>query len=82
MLSFRFLITLQRYIFLLYIQNNEIKIAPQLTTFYNILHLRQTGTKKAPEKHISSVLFYYSVFWLSHQKSLTLNNKEYIIFGF
>jgi hypothetical protein len=52
-----FLITLQRYVFLLYIQKNEIKIAPQLTIFYNVLRLRQTGTKKAPKKHISSVLF-------------------------
>lgn len=43
---------------------------------------KRTVQKKHRKKHISSVLFYCSIFWLSHQKSLTLNNKEYIVFGF
>lgn len=36
--------------------------------------------KKAPKKYVFFGAFYCSVFWLSHQKSLTLN--KYIIFGF
>lgn len=38
--------------------------------------------KKAPKKTYFFGAFLLLVFWLSHQKSLTLNNKEYIIFGF
>lgn len=38
--------------------------------------------QKAPKKTYFFGAFLLLVFWLSHQKSLTLNNKEYIIFGF
>jgi len=77
-----FLITLQRYIFLLYIQKNEIKNS---ATINNILQCTTPSAdrhKKSTEKTYFFGAFYCSVFWLSHQKSLTLNNKEYIIFGF